>query len=108
MDAQQTRAAVAVLKALADPTRFTVLWELGRGERPVGELAELAGVQVAAVSQHLARLRSAGLVVSRREGTRIYYRAAGDHVRALLEDAFLVAGAVADSPGARRRPGPDA
>ncbi|MDI3384637.1 metalloregulator ArsR/SmtB family transcription factor [Streptomyces sp. B-S-A8] len=104
MDAQQLTArrddAVAVLKAVADPTRFTVLWELSRGERAVGELAELTGAQVAAVSQHLARLRTAGLVTTRRDGTRVYYRAAGDHVRALLDDAFLVAGAVAD--GARR------
>lgn len=106
--ADRQAGAVAVLKAVADPTRFTVLWELTRGERPVGELAELTGAQVAAVSQHLARLRTAGLVTSRREGTRIYYRAAGEHVRALLEDAFLVAGAVADSPGAGRRSGPGA
>ncbi|MFC7305720.1 ArsR/SmtB family transcription factor [Streptomyces monticola] len=97
MDAQQGQdqvaAAVAVLKAAADPTRFTVLWALTQGERPVGQLAELTGAHVAAVSQHLARLRTAGLVTSRREGTRIYYKASGEHVRALLEDAFLVAGA---------------
>ncbi|MFF4223419.1 ArsR/SmtB family transcription factor [Streptomyces abikoensis] len=83
--------AVAVLKAVADPTRFHVLWALAQREHSVGQLAELAGAHVAAVSQHLARLRSAGLVVSRREGTRIFYRAAGDHVRTLLEGAVLVA-----------------
>ncbi|MBC9714571.1 helix-turn-helix transcriptional regulator [Streptomyces sp. TRM66268-LWL] len=88
--------AVAVLKAVADPTRFTILWDLTQGERPVGQLAELTGAHVAAVSQHLARLRTAGLVSSRREGTRIYYRAAGDHVRALLEDAFLTARALGE------------
>jgi predicted transcriptional regulator len=57
----------------------------------VGQHAELTGAHVAAVSQHLARLRTAGLVTSRREGTRIYYRAADDHVRTLLEGAFLTA-----------------
>ncbi|MER7170016.1 ArsR/SmtB family transcription factor [Streptomyces mesophilus] len=105
MDTQETHPdvsrAVAVLKAVADPTRFTILWDLSQGERPVGQLAELTGAHVAAVSQHLARLRTAGLVTSRREGTRIYYRAAGDHVRALLEDAFLTARATADETGAK-------
>ncbi|NGO80591.1 helix-turn-helix transcriptional regulator [Streptomyces sp. YC504] len=109
MDTQGTHPdvsrAVAVLKAVADPTRFTILWDLSQGERPVGQLAELTGAHVAAVSQHLARLRTAGLVTSRREGTRIYYRAAGDHVRALLEDAFLTARATADETGAQ---GPEA
>ena len=94
---------MAVLKAVADPTRFTVLRELTRGERSVGELAELTGAQVAAVSQHLARLRTAGLVVSRRAGTHVYYRAAGDHVRALLDHAVLVAEAVGDAPGPVQR-----
>ncbi|SDK49771.1 ArsR/SmtB family transcription factor [Streptomyces indicus] len=96
--------AVAVLKAAADPTRFTILWALTQGERPVGQLAELTGAHVAAVSQHLARLRTAGLVTSRREGTRIYYRAAGEHVRALLEDAFLTARALEESGASEAAP----
>ncbi|MFE6685002.1 ArsR/SmtB family transcription factor [Streptomyces sp. NPDC057743] len=81
--------AVAVLKAVADTTRFQVLWALTQREHAVGQLAELVGAHVAAVSQHLARLRAAGLVVSRREGTRIFYRVAGDHVRTLLEGAVV-------------------
>ncbi|MEV6671206.1 metalloregulator ArsR/SmtB family transcription factor [Streptomyces sp. NPDC051162] len=83
--------AVAVLKAVADTTRFQVLWALTQREHSVGQLAELAGAHVAAVSQHLARLRAAGLVVPRREGTRIFYRVAGKHVVALLQSAVLVA-----------------
>ncbi|MFM9373463.1 ArsR/SmtB family transcription factor [Streptomyces sp. Da 82-17] len=90
---------VGVLKAVAEPTRFTVLWAVAQRERSVGELAELTGAHVAAVSQHLARLRTAGLVVSRRDGTRVYYRAAGDQVRTLLEDAVQVAEAVAEAEG---------
>ncbi len=100
--------AVAVLKAAADPTRFTILWDLTQGERPVGQLAELTGAHVAAVSQHLARLRTAGLVTSRREGTRIYYRAAGDHIRALLEDAFLTARATAEAEVTAAEPAAEA
>ncbi|MDI5962340.1 ArsR/SmtB family transcription factor [Streptantibioticus silvisoli] len=88
--------AVAVLKAVADPTRYRLLWALGQREHSVGQLAELVGAHVAAVSQHLSRLRSAGLVASRREGTRIYYQAAGPHVRGLLEEASLVASGPVD------------
>ncbi|GGX34972.1 ArsR/SmtB family transcription factor [Streptomyces noursei] len=92
-DSAGAERAIAVLKAVADPTRYRLLWALSRQEFPVGSLAEMAGAHVAAISQHLAKLRAAGLVVSRREGTRIYYRAAGPHVRGLLEEAALVASA---------------
>ncbi|MFJ5676586.1 ArsR/SmtB family transcription factor [Streptomyces sp. NPDC093097] len=88
---QRSEQAVAVLKAVADTTRFRVLWALTQREYAVGQLAELVGAHVAAVSQHLARLRAVGLVVSRREGTRIFYRVAGDHVRTLLEGAVVAA-----------------
>ncbi|MCQ4044693.1 ArsR/SmtB family transcription factor [Streptantibioticus rubrisoli] len=86
-------AAVAVLKALADPTRFRLLWALSQQELPVGKLAELVGAHVAAVSQHLAKLRAAGLVTSRRDGTRVFYRVSGEHVRGLLEEVVVAAGA---------------
>ncbi|MER5883337.1 metalloregulator ArsR/SmtB family transcription factor [Streptomyces sp. NPDC001941] len=81
--------AVAVLKAVADPSRYRLLWALTRDELPVSALAELLGAHVAATSQHLAKLRAAGLVVARREGTRIYYRAVP--VRGLLDEAVHVA-----------------
>ncbi len=89
--------AVAVLKAVADPTRFRLLWALSQRELPVGKLAELVGAHVAAVSQHLAKLRTAGLVTSRRDGTRIFYRVSGEHVRVLLEDVVVVAGSGGES-----------
>ncbi|MFE6749746.1 ArsR/SmtB family transcription factor [Kitasatospora purpeofusca] len=88
-DADAAERAVAVLKAVADPSRYRLLWALSRRELPVSELAQLLGAHVAATSQHLARLRAAGLVVSRREGTRIFYRAAD--VGGLLTEAALVA-----------------
>lgn len=88
-DEERAERSVAVLKAVADPSRYRLLWALSERELPVSRLAELIGAHVAATSQHLARLRAAGLVTSRREGTRIYYRAAGRQVRALLESAVL-------------------
>ncbi|MFD3993829.1 ArsR/SmtB family transcription factor [Streptomyces sp. NPDC058548] len=91
-DSDSADRAVAVLKAVADPSRFRLLWALSRQELPVSALAEMLGAHVAATSQHLAKLRAAGLVTSRREGTRIYYQAPGEHVRGLLEEATLAAG----------------
>ncbi|WP_405655670.1 ArsR/SmtB family transcription factor [Streptomyces sp. RK9] len=96
-DAAAADRAVAVLKAVADPSRYRLLWALSGQELPVSALAELLGAHVAATSQHLAKLRAAGLVVSRREGTRVYYRAAD--VRGLLDEAALVARASAAAEG---------
>ncbi|MFJ6572349.1 ArsR/SmtB family transcription factor [Streptomyces sp. NPDC091292] len=91
-DAEAAERAVTVLKAVADPSRYRLLWALSRRELPVSELARVLGAHVAATSQHLAKLRAAGLVDSRRDGTRIYYRAAD--VRGLLDEAVLAADAV--------------
>ncbi|MER7845154.1 metalloregulator ArsR/SmtB family transcription factor [Kitasatospora sp. NPDC096077] len=88
-DTDAAERAVAVLKAVADPSRYRLLWALSRRELPVSELAELLGAHVAATSQHLAKLRAAGLVVARREGTRIFYRAT--EVRGLLTEAAVIA-----------------
>ncbi|MFG2145343.1 ArsR/SmtB family transcription factor [Streptomyces sp. NPDC048696] len=105
-DTESADRAVAVLKAVADPSRYRLLWALSGAELPVSALAELLGAHVAATSQHLARLRAAGLVTSRREGTRIYYRAAGPGVRSLLEEASLVArtASAAEAPAAEATP----
>lgn len=60
--------------ALADPKRLCVLEILSSGERSVGDLSREASCHVPNMSQHLAVLRSAGLVVSRREGSTVFYR----------------------------------
>ncbi|MBD0739334.1 ArsR/SmtB family transcription factor [Streptomyces sp. CBMA29] len=106
-DAAGAERAVAVLKAVADPSRYRLLWALSGQELPVSALAELLGAHVAATSQHLARLRAAGLVTSRREGTRMYYRAAGGHVRGLLEEATLAAEDAGAGPGSGGGSGQD-
>jgi len=66
----------AVGRALADPKRLCVLETLAAGELSVSDLSTTVGCQVPNMSQHLAVLRSAGLVQSRREGSTIYYRLA--------------------------------
>jgi ArsR family transcriptional regulator, virulence genes transcriptional regulator len=67
------RTAV-VGRALADPKRLCVLESLAEGELSVSELSTRVGCQVPNMSQHLAVLRSAGLVATRREGTTVFYR----------------------------------
>lgn len=66
----------AVGRALSDPKRLCVLETLAGGELSVSELSTSVGCQVPNMSQHLAVLRSAGLVQSRREGSSVYYRLA--------------------------------
>ena len=62
------------LKALADPTRLQILHALENGERNVTDLLQEVGGSQANVSKHLARMRQAGIVRSRRDGTSAYYR----------------------------------
>jgi DNA-binding transcriptional ArsR family regulator len=82
------RSAVGMLKLLGDETRLRIIWALLDGEHSVNELAELVGAQAAGVSQHLAKLRLARLVRTRRDGTRIYYVADDLHVRRLVEEVL--------------------
>lgn len=63
----------AICKVLTDPKRLMLLEALRAGERSVGELAGELGVSLPNVSQHLAVLRAAGLVESRRTGQTVRY-----------------------------------
>ncbi|MGW1681856.1 ArsR/SmtB family transcription factor [Saccharopolyspora sp. NPDC002376] len=84
-------AAVTAFRMLSDPTRVRLLWLLCGAEYDVTTLADLIGVARPAVSQHLAKLRLAGLVSLRRDGRRAVYRARGGHVRRLLAEAVEAA-----------------
>ena len=70
----------AVGRALADPKRLCVLESLAIGELSVSDLSLRVGCQVPNMSQHLAVLRNAGLVTSRRDGNTILYRLADPRV----------------------------
>jgi DNA-binding transcriptional ArsR family regulator len=80
---------VEVFRMLADPTRVRVLWALTGGEMSVNELAERVGKPAPSVSQHLAKLRMARLVRTRREGTTIFYSLENEHVSQLVADAVF-------------------
>jgi DNA-binding transcriptional ArsR family regulator len=86
---EQVHLAAESFRLLADPTRIKILWALLQGESSVACLADLVGAGPTAVSQHLAKLRLAGLVKGRREGTFVHYSAADAHVRALLAEALF-------------------
>jgi DNA-binding transcriptional ArsR family regulator len=72
-EAERIRSAT-VARALGDPKRLCVLESLADGEVSVGDLASKVACQVPNMSQHLAVLRSAGLVTARRDGNTVYYR----------------------------------
>ena len=69
-----------IAKALANGRRAELIDVLVQGERHVEELAGEIDQSVANTSFHLRTLAAAGLVVTRRDGTRIYYRCASDRV----------------------------
>lgn len=84
---------VEVFRMLADATRVQVLWALANSESDnelsVNELADRVGKPAPSVSQHLAKLRMARLVRTRRSGTTIFYSLENEHVRQLVVDAVF-------------------
>src|SRR5438093_7379970 len=76
-------AFAEVAKALASGRRAEIVDVLAQGERSVEEVAEELGQSVANTSHHLRALARAGLVRTRREGTRIFYGLASDRVASL-------------------------
>ena len=86
---EQVTVAVTSFALLADPTRVRMLWALRDAELDVTSLAAVAGCRPTVASQHLSKLRFAGLVEGRRAGQRVVYRLRGGHVRALLREALF-------------------
>lgn len=103
---RDVEAVVDRLRLLADPTRLRIVCALAQGETNPTCLAELAGVGVPAVSQHLAKLRLAGVCRPHRDGQRVWYELvdAGvrDLVRQLLERPESTAGPVSAAAERRR------
>ena len=86
-------AVAEVGRALGSGPRLALMDLLAQGERSVEQLAAAAGLSVANASRHLQILRRAGLVSTRREGSRVHYRPAGDDVVALWLSLRAVAAA---------------
>jgi DNA-binding transcriptional ArsR family regulator len=79
--------AVSALKVLANEDRLLLLCQLSQGEMSVGELETHLDIRQPTLSQQLGVLRNEGVVETRREGKRIYYRVADP---ALLEVLHLL------------------
>lgn len=73
-----------VLSMLANPKRLAIMCHLTKGELSVGAIADLVNLSQSALSQHLAKLRSSGMVTTRRERQMIYYSCAPGPVPSLL------------------------
>ncbi|MCE7083459.1 helix-turn-helix transcriptional regulator [Streptomyces sp. ST2-7A] len=90
-DEDRLEVAVSVLGLLADRTRLAIVRHLSRGEADVTTLTGATGAARPAVSQHLAKLRLAGLVTTRKEGRRVVYALRHGHLRRLVDEAMNVA-----------------
>ena len=86
---EQAELVVEVFRMLSDTTRVRLLWALLDQERSVNDLADLLGKPAPSISQHLAKLRMARLVTTRREGTQVFYRVENEHVAQLVRDGVF-------------------
>lgn len=87
---QNAEEAAKLLKSMSHPSRLMVLCYLMDGERPVGELNQAVALSQSALSQHLAALRQAGLVETRRESQVIHYRLKSQAVSEILESLYRI------------------
>ncbi|GAC1330131.1 MAG: hypothetical protein NVSMB17_07180 [Candidatus Dormibacteria bacterium] len=78
------------LKAIADPTRLTIVMRLARGPATITGLARDLAISQPAVSMHFKVLRGAGIVVGQRDGNRTAYRIDSDRVSAMLQELAQV------------------
>ena len=74
------------LKAMAHPLRLKILCILGgREETSVQDLVEMVGTSQSNISQHLSILRDKGILDSRKDANRVYYRIGDDRILKLME-----------------------
>lgn len=78
-------AETKIFQALADPSRRSIFESLTRGEAAVKDLTARFDISQPAVSQHLAALKDAGLVSSRREGRCVYYQVEPTGMKPLID-----------------------
>ena len=81
------QTVAALMKQLNDPSRLRIFWILCHVEECVIDIAAMAGMSSPAVSHHLRNLKASGLIVSRREGKEMYYKAADTDIAQKLHHA---------------------
>lgn len=72
------------LKKLANPNRLMIVCALVDGERSVRELEDTLGIRQPGLSQQIAELREAGMIVGRKESKSVFYRLADERVEAFI------------------------
>lgn len=82
--------AEAMLKMLANAKRLMILCHLIKGEKSVGQLAELVDLSSSALSQHLARMRDLKMVKANKKGQMVFYHISNPEVEAILATLYLV------------------
>lgn len=82
--AQSANAAATMLKAMSNPNRLMILCSLLDRELSVNKLNELMPITQSSLSQHLATLRKADLVSTRRDAQTIYYGIKGDSAKSVM------------------------
>lgn len=87
---ENAEKAAKLLKNMGHPSRLMVLCTLMNGEAPVSMLNQVIPLSQSALSQHLAGLRQAGLVDTRREGQVIYYRLKSRAVTGIIETLYRI------------------
>ena len=80
--------AANLLKALSNDKRLLILCALYKNEKCVGELEGIVNLSQSALSQHLARLRRDGLVMTRRDAQTIYYSLEDATVKSMLQTLY--------------------
>lgn len=98
-DSTRLRHGSHIFAMLADPTRLELLWHLTNGSATVGDLADRVAASRTAVSQHLAKLRLAGLVDVTRDGRHQHYSLRGGHLARLVREGLNHADHIATGEG---------
>jgi DNA-binding transcriptional ArsR family regulator len=88
--AENAIEAEQFLRQLANGKRLMLLCVLLNGEQSVGQLNAQVPISQSALSQHLARLRDAGFVSTRRESQTIYYQLADARVKTIIRDLYAM------------------
>ncbi|RXT03904.1 metalloregulator ArsR/SmtB family transcription factor [Ammoniphilus sp. CFH 90114] len=90
LEKQDTLSVAKIFKALADDTRIKIAYALSQeGELCVCDAANIVGCTMATASHHLRLLRNMGLAKYRKEGKLVFYSLDDDHVRRLIQLAFI-------------------
>lgn len=85
---QRAERASQLLSAMSNEKRLMILCQLVEGERSVSELADRLGIRQSTISQHLALLKNAGFIDSRRDAQSQFYSLNGKEARTVIEALY--------------------